>query len=80
MRNVRIRYRNLQYIIIITIVSLFSGITALSGPALAHEGHAGKRVVFLKKEEALKQILPAGSKRCWTRIRHRRQKRTLESG
>jgi len=62
MRNVRISYRNLQYIIIITIVSVFSGIIALSGSVLAHEGHAGKLVVFLKKEEALKQILPGGAK------------------
>src|SRR3989337_2213811 len=58
----RISNRTLQYIIIITIVSVLSGITASSGPALAHEGHAGKQVVFLKKEEALKQMLPAGAK------------------
>lgn len=62
MRNVRISYRTLQYIIFITIITFFSGITVLSGPAFAHKGHAGKQVVFLKKEEALKQMLPAGAK------------------
>ena len=62
MQKFRISHRTLQYIIIITIVSVFSGIIALSGSVLAHEGHAGKLVVFLKKEEALKQILPGGAK------------------
>ncbi len=55
-------YRTLQHIMFITIITFFSGITVLSGSALAHEGHAGKLVVFLKKEEALKQILPGGAK------------------
>ena len=62
MQKFRISDRTLQYIIIITIVSVLSGIIALSGSVLAHEGHAGKLVVFLKKEEALKQILPGGAK------------------
>jgi len=62
MQKFRISHRTLQYIIIITIVSVLSGIIALSGSVLAHEGHAGKLVVFLKKEEALKQILPGGAK------------------
>ena len=62
MRKVRISYRTLQYIIFISIITFFSGITVLSGSAMAHEGHAGKQVVFLKKEEALKQMLPAGAK------------------
>ena len=74
MRNVRISYRNLQYIIIITIVSVLSGLTALSGPALAHKGHAGKQVVFLKKEEALKQMLPAGAK-----VAQRKERLALEN-
>ncbi len=73
MRNVRISYRNLQYIIIITIVSVLSGITASSGPAMAHEGHAGKQVVLLKKEEALKQMLPAGAK-----VAQRKERLALE--
>ena len=34
----------------------------MSVPAFAHKGHAGKQVVFLKKEAALKQMLPAGAK------------------
>src|SRR3990172_1138781 len=62
MRQFRISCRILQYLIFISIITLFSGIIILSGPALAHEGHAGKQVVFLKKEEALKQMLPAGAK------------------
>ena len=62
MQKFGISHRTLQYIIIITIVSFFSGITALSGSAFAHKGHADKQVVFLKKEEALKQMLPAGAK------------------
>ena len=62
MRQFRINCRILQYLIFISIITLFSGITVLSGSAFAHEGHAGKQVVFLKKEEALKQMLPAGAK------------------
>src|SRR3972149_4705176 len=62
MQKFGISHRTLQYIIIITIVSFFSGITALSGSAFAHKGHADKQLVFLKKEEALKQMLPAGAK------------------
>ena len=62
MLKFKISYRTLQYIIFIIIFTFFSGITVLSRPVLAHEGHAGKQVVFLKKEEALKQMLPAGAK------------------
>jgi len=53
---------HLRCLIFITVITLFSGITVLSGPAMAHKGHAGPQVVFLKKGEALKQILPAGAK------------------
>ncbi len=62
MLKFKISYRTLQHIIFITLITFFSGVTVLSGPALAHEGHAGKQVVFLKKDEALKQMLPAGAK------------------
>src|SRR4030066_1490213 len=62
MLKFRINYRTLQKIKLITIITLFSGMTVLSGHALAHKGHAGKQVIFLKKEEVLKQILPAGAK------------------
>ena len=62
MLQFRISYRTLQHMIFITLITFFSGVTVLSGPALAHEGHAGKQVVFLKKEEALKKMLPAGAK------------------
>src|SRR4030066_1532148 len=62
MLKFRINYRTLQKIKLITIITLFSGMTVLSGHALAHKGHAGKQVIFLKKEEALKQMLPAGAK------------------
>ena len=58
----RVGHRTLQHSIIIIILTFFSGITALSGSAFAHKGHADKQVVFLKKEEALKQMLPAGAK------------------
>jgi len=73
MQKFRISHRTLQYIIIITIVSVLSGITASSGPAMAHEGHAGKQVVLLKKEEALKQMLPAGAK-----VAQRKERLALE--
>ena len=62
MLKFRINYRTLQKIKLITIITLFSGMTVLSGHALAHKGHAVKQVIFLKKEEVLKQILPAGAK------------------
>jgi len=62
MLQFRISYRTLQHMIFITLITFFSGVTVLSGPALAHEGHAGKQVVFLKKDEALKKMLPAGAK------------------
>src|SRR3990172_10116784 len=62
MLQFRISYRTLQHMIFITLITFFSGVTVLSGPVLAHEGHAGKQVVFLKKDEALKQMLPAGAK------------------
>src|SRR3972149_10581739 len=58
----RVGHRTLQHSIIIIILTFFSGLTVLSVPAFAHEGHAGKQVVFLKKEEVLKQILSAGAK------------------
>ncbi len=51
-----------QHIIFIIVLALFSGVTFYSLPAFAHKGHAGKQVVFLKKEEALRQMLPAGAK------------------
>src|SRR3972149_608724 len=62
MLTIKISYRTLQHIIFITLITFFSGITVLSMPVSAHEGHAGKQVVFLKKEEALKKMLPAGAK------------------
>src|SRR3989304_4878687 len=58
----RVGHRTLQHIIFIILFTFFSGLTVLSVPAFAHEGHAGKQVVFLKKEAALKQMLPAGAK------------------
>ena len=58
----RVGHRTIQHIIFIILFVFFSGLTVLSVPAFAHEGHAGKQVVFLKKEEVLKQILPAGAK------------------
>src|SRR3990170_243752 len=58
----RVGHRTLQHIIFIILFTFFSGLTVMSVPALAHKGHAGEQVVFLKKEEALKQILPAGAK------------------
>ena len=58
----RVGHRTIQHIIFIILFVFFSGLTVLSVPAFAHEGHAGKQVVFLKKEEALKQMLPAGAK------------------
>ncbi|MCC7203409.1 MAG: hypothetical protein IT393_12210 [Nitrospirae bacterium] len=62
MRQARISYKKLQYAILIIILSFFAGMTVFSNPVLAHKGHAGNKVVFLKKEEALKQMLPAGTK------------------
>lgn len=54
--------RILQRITWVTFMAILSGIMAWSGTASAHKGHAGNQVVFLKKEEALKQMLPAGAK------------------
>lgn len=62
MLHCRTGHRTLRHIIFITVITFFSVITVLPGSALAHEGHAGKEVVFLKKAEALKQMLPAGAK------------------
>src|SRR3989304_4764650 len=69
----RVGHRTLQHSIIIIILTFFSGLTVLSVPAFAHEGHAGKQVVFLKKEEALKQMLPAGAK-----VAQRKERLALE--
>ena len=49
------------FIFVITF-SLLAGLVALPQSSMAHKGHAGPQVVFLKKEEALKQMLPAGAK------------------
>ncbi len=62
MRQAGISYKKLQYAILVTILFFFAGMTVLPSPVLAHKGHAGNKVVFLKKEEALKQMLPAGAR------------------